>query len=135
MSDAPTKLVREKQNEGRLLLVSNRLPITIKRSDEGKFEMSMSSGGLVSGLSGLSKTTTFQWYGWPGLEVPEDEVSTLTTQLKDEYNAVPIMLDDELADRHYNGFSSKLVHPQCLSAMLILSHRRHHVAPFPLPPR
>jgi trehalose 6-phosphate synthase len=134
MTDAPTKLVREKQNEGRLLLVSNRLPITIKRSDEGKFEMSMSSGGLVSGLSGLSKTTTFQWYGWPGLEVPEDEVSTLTTQLKDEHNAVPIMLDDELADRHYNGFSSKSHPSHCVPAMLMLSCRRHHVAPFPLPP-
>lgn len=67
----------------------------------------MSSGGLVSGLSGLSKSTTFQWYGWPGLEVPEDEVSKLKEQLKEEYNAVPIFIDDELADRHYNGFSSK----------------------------
>ena len=107
MTDGPTKLVRQKAEEGRLLLVSNRLPITIKRSDEGKYEMSMSSGGLVSGLSGLSKTTTFQWYGWPGLEVPDDEVETLEGQLREEYNAVPIMLDDELADRHYNGFSSE----------------------------
>jgi trehalose 6-phosphate synthase len=107
MTDAPTKLIRPKAEEGRLLLVSNRLPITIKRSDEGKYEMSMSSGGLVSGLSGLSKTTTFQWYGWPGLEVPLDEVEELEGQLREEYNAVPIMLDDELADRHYNGFSSK----------------------------
>lgn len=105
---APTKMVRRHTTDGRLLLVSNRLPITIKRSEEGKFEFSMSSGGLVSGLSGLSKSTTFQWYGWPGLEVPQDEVPTLESQLRDEYNAVPIMLDDELADRHYNGFSSKL---------------------------
>lgn len=93
--------------QGRLLLVSNRLPITIKRSDEGKYDFSMSSGGLVSGLSGLSKSTTFQWYGWPGLEVPENEISTLKDRLKEDYNAVPIMLEDELADRHYNGFSSK----------------------------
>ncbi|KAI8938656.1 hypothetical protein NX059_004526 [Plenodomus lindquistii] len=111
MATAPTKLVRHETNEGRLLLVSNRLPITIKRSDEGKYEMSMSSGGLVSGLSGLSKTTTFQWYGWPGLEVPEDEVSDLKDQLKEEHNAVPIMLDDELADRHYNGFSNAIMWP------------------------
>ncbi|KAF2821807.1 glycosyl transferase [Ophiobolus disseminans] len=111
MTDGPTKLVRKKAEEGRLLLVSNRLPITIKRSDEGKYEMSMSSGGLVSGLSGLSKTTTFQWYGWPGLEVPEDEVKQLEGQLREEYNAVPIMLDDELADRHYNGFSNAIMWP------------------------
>ncbi|KAF2005892.1 glycosyltransferase family 20 protein [Amniculicola lignicola CBS 123094] len=97
--------------QGRLLLVSNRLPITIKRSEEGKYDFSMSSGGLVSGLSGLSKSTTFAWYGWPGLEVPENEIGTLTSRLKDEYNAVPIMLDDELADRHYNGFSNSILWP------------------------
>ena len=95
------------QPEGRLLLVSNRLPITIKRSEDGHYDFSMSSGGLVSGLSGLSKTTTFQWYGWPGLEVPDEEVGTLQSKLKEEYNAVPVMLDDELADKHYNGFSSE----------------------------
>ena len=99
------------QPEGRLLLVSNRLPITIKRSEDGHYDFSMSSGGLVSGLSGLSKTTTFQWYGWPGLEVPDEEVGTLQSKLKEEYNAVPVMLDDELADKHYNGFSSEQFTP------------------------
>lgn len=112
MPEEPTKLKQPESSEGRLLLVSNRLPITIKRSDEGKYDMSMSSGGLVSGLSGLSKTTTFQWYGWPGLEVPEDETQTLNDQLKEKYNAVPVMLDDELADRHYNGFSSETIQTQ-----------------------
>lgn len=96
----------EEKTEGRLLLISNRLPITIKRSDDGKYDFSMSSGGLVSGLSGLSKSTTFQWYGWPGLEIPEDEIPTLKERLREEHSAVPIMLDDELADKHYNGFSS-----------------------------
>ena len=93
--------------ESRLLLVSNRLPITIKRSNDGKYDFSMSSGGLVTGLSGLSKTTTFQWYGWPGLEIPDGEVNEVKTKLRDEYNAIPVFIDDDLADRHYNGFSSK----------------------------
>lgn len=93
--------------DGRLLLVSNRLPITIKRSEDGKYDFSMSSGGLVSGLSGLSKSTTFQWYGWPGLQVPEDEVEDMKRKLKDEYGAVPVFIDDDLAEKHYNGFSSR----------------------------
>lgn len=91
---------------GRLLLVSNRLPITIKRQEDGSYAFSMSSGGLVTGLSGLSKTITFQWYGWPGLEVPEAEAGPMMKQLSEEYGAVPVFIDDELADRHYNGFSS-----------------------------
>ncbi|KAJ3557693.1 hypothetical protein NPX13_g9877 [Xylaria arbuscula] len=95
----------------RLLLISNRLPITIKRKGEGKYEFSMSSGGLVAGLSGLSKTTSFQWYGWPGMEVPEGEIATVSKQLKDEYGAHPIFVDDELADRHYNGFSNEILWP------------------------
>lgn len=60
----------------------------------------------MTGLSGLAKSTTFQWYGWPGLEVPQDEVNDVVTRLKDEFNAIPVFVDDELADRHYNGFSS-----------------------------
>jgi len=100
-------LSEEVKSQGRILLVSNRLPITIKRRDDGQYDFSMSSGGLVTGLSGLAKTTTFQWYGWPGLEVPEAEAAPMVKRLKDEHGAVPVFIDDELADRHYNGFSSK----------------------------
>jgi trehalose 6-phosphate synthase len=97
--------------EARLLLVSNRLPITIKRSNDGKYDFSMSSGGLVTGLSGLAKTTTFQWYGWPGLQIPEEEVKEVTTRLKDDFNAVPVFMDEDVADRHYNAFSNSIMWP------------------------
>lgn len=104
-------------SSGRLLLISNRLPITIKRTDDGQYSFSMSSGGLVTGLSGLSKTTSFQWYGWPGLEVPEAEAGPMREQLKEKYNAIPVFVDDELADRHYNGFASESsAHPPASNA-------------------
>lgn len=129
-------------SDRRLLLVSNRLPITIKRKDEGNYSFSMSSGGLVTGLSGLSKTTSFQWYGWPGLEVPEAEVAGVKQQLKDEYGAHPIFVDDELADRHYNGFSSTfplpillLVTKKVQRLTQILLGRFDPLAPISLPPR
>ncbi|KAF6809440.1 glycosyltransferase family 20 [Colletotrichum sojae] len=104
-------LVDEDTAPGRLLLLSNRLPITIKRAEDGSYSFSMSSGGLVTGLSGLSKTTSFQWYGWPGLEVPENEIAGMKQRLKDEYNAHPVFIDDELADKHYNGFSNSILWP------------------------
>ena len=124
----------DRSGESRLLLVSNRLPITIKRSEDGGYDFSMSSGGLVSGLSGLSKSTTFQWYGWPGLEVPENETGPLKARLIDEYNAIPIFIDDELADRHYNGFSSKTI-PTRFDLLMLTSYRFHIVAAVPLSPR
>ncbi|RDL31794.1 Trehalose-6-phosphate synthase [Venustampulla echinocandica] len=104
-------LVQDVKPRGRLLLISNRLPITIKRSDDGTYEFSMSSGGLVTGLSGLSKTTTFQWYGWPGLEVPEPEIPQMVKRLEEEHSAHPVFIGDELADRHYNGFSNSILWP------------------------
>lgn len=128
-------------SESRLLLVSNRLPITIKRSEDGKYDFSMSSGGLVSGLSGLSKSTTFQWYGWPGLEVPEPEIPEVKQRLKEEYGAVPVFIDDELADRHYNGFSSESTLSssgwgphQYTDKLLASLTRLDPLAAFPLPP-
>lgn len=126
-------LVQDTKPQGRLLLASNRLPITIKRSDEGSYKFSMSSGGLVTGLSGLSKTTKFQWYGWPGLEVPDTEIGTLEKRLKDEYGATPVFVADELADKHYNGFSSTYPPPYLLAVANKL-FRLHPLAPLSLPP-
>ena len=86
----------------------------MKRSDAGEYEFSQGTGGLVSGLRGLSKTTTFHWYGWPGLEIPESDTASLATQLKDKCGAVPVFIDDTLADLYYNGFSSEYWHTTSL---------------------
>ena len=75
--------------------------------ENGSYKFSQGSGGLISGLSGLSKTTKFQWYGWPGLEIPEPAQDQLTARLKTEHDAVPVYLDERLADLYYNGFASE----------------------------
>lgn len=125
--------VKDAPLSGRLLLVSNRLPITIKRSENGEYSTRVSSGGLVTGLSGLSKSTKFQWYGWPGLEVPASEQQNLAAQLQKDEGAIPIFIDDELADRHYNGFSSALM---CYHVSLRANSVRFHpLASFSLPSR
>jgi trehalose 6-phosphate synthase len=94
------------QKDRNLLIVSNRLPVSIKRSEDRGFDTTLSSGGLVSSLSGLSKTTKFRWFGWPGLDVGESEKETVKKSLEKD-NAYPIFISDELADSHYNGFSSE----------------------------
>jgi trehalose 6-phosphate synthase len=50
----------------RLIVISNRLPISMSRGDDGQWKFRMSSGGLVSALSGLKKMMSFTWIGWPG---------------------------------------------------------------------
>ncbi|KAJ1672987.1 Trehalose-6-P synthase/phosphatase complex synthase subunit, partial [Spiromyces aspiralis] len=91
--------------QSRLVVVSNRLPVTLTRSDEGKWEVKLSSGGLVSALSGLKKEMSFTWAGWPGVDFSPAE-RTEIRQLLGDNSCVPVFLDGETAELHYNGFSN-----------------------------
>lgn len=97
----------------RLVVVSNRLPVTIKMdpSVPGGFVFSKSSGGLVSALRGTKKTMDFTWIGWPGLSVPPSSIPYIETTLREEYHCKPVWIPDELAERHYNGFSNSILWP------------------------
>ena len=95
------------QFAGHLKLVSNRLPVSVKRDDDGKYQFTPSSGGLVSGVKGLSKETPFTWYGWPGVDIPEEDKQFVREELSEKHNAVPVFLTSELATSYYDGFSSK----------------------------
>ncbi|KAJ3107047.1 Trehalose-6-P synthase/phosphatase complex synthase subunit [Phlyctochytrium planicorne] len=105
-----TNLPSNEGPTGRLLVVSNRLPITIKKTGND-WKLSMSSGGLVSALSGLKKGMSFTWFGWPGLEIAEDERPGLCDKLLNEYSSVPVFISDETAEMHYNGFSNSILWP------------------------
>lgn len=97
--------------KGKVLVVSNRLPVTINRNSNGLYDYLMSSGGLVTGLQGLKKSTEFQWLGWPGLEIPENEQERVNKDLLEKFNCTAIFLSDHIADLHYNGFLNSILWP------------------------
>ena len=70
----------------RLLIASNRLPVTVEPEGE-EFKLSLSAGGLATGLRGICGQREVLWIGWPG------ELSRLGTRRQRE-------LDQELAKRH-----------------------------------
>ncbi|KAL3449204.1 glycosyl transferase [Aspergillus insuetus] len=95
----------------RLIIVSNRLPLSLKKTDGGSYESSLSSGGLVTALSGISSSTNVRWFGWPGTNIEnEEERKTAQAALEDK-DAVGIFLDGELAHKHYNEFSNGIAWP------------------------
>ncbi|RPD61205.1 alpha,alpha-trehalose-phosphate synthase TPS1 subunit [Lentinus tigrinus ALCF2SS1-7] len=71
----------------------------------------MSSGGLVSALSGCKKSMSFTWIGWPGFFIPPKDRPIVDKRLKEEYSCQAVYLDDDVADRHYNGFSNSILWP------------------------
>lgn len=96
---------------GHLIVVSNRLPITINKDAHGEYHFKMSSGGLVSALSGFKRSLNFTWIGWPGFFIPPKDRPLVDKRLMEEYSCQAVYLDDDVADRHYNGFSNSILWP------------------------
>lgn len=102
----------------RLLIVSNRLPITVEQN-QGEFVFKASSGGLVSGISSVLSSLTQSkipaedhlWIGWPGVEVPEPQQEAVSKRLKSLFKATPVFVAEAMMNRFYHGFCNKLIWP------------------------
>ncbi len=97
----------------RLLLVSNRLPVTVKL-ERGRVVAKPSAGGLATGLWGPHQAGDGLWFGWPGdvAEFDEEQRKQTDAQLA-ELRTVPLYLSDEEYRRYYEGFSNGVIWPLC----------------------
>ncbi|TDH68828.1 hypothetical protein CCR75_006666 [Bremia lactucae] len=96
----------------RLIMVSNRLPISFQRNETtGDWSFTMSSGGLVTALNGIRDQVPFLWIGWLGEEIPHEEQSKVREKLATEFNCVPVFLSKEIASMYYNDFSNDILWP------------------------
>jgi trehalose 6-phosphate synthase/phosphatase len=96
----------------RLLIVSNRLPVTVDKKKQ-RLQFSKSSGGLATGLDSFYRSYECQWIGWPGI-VKEKLTEADTAQVSDylfENQCVPVMLQSSEVDHFYYGFSNKTIWP------------------------
>lgn len=95
----------------RLIVVSNRLPVTISKNVNGEWNFKVSSGGLVSALAGVKNQIPFIWVGWTGQEVASAEQEPLSQRFLDEMNCFPVYLSDQDANNYYNGFCNDVLWP------------------------
>ena len=102
----------------RLLVVSNRLPITVVK-EGGNLTFQKSAGGLVSGLSAyLSSlkdssftTSEYIWIGWPGITVEDKDKEKLELKALTDFHAYPVFLSEEVMENFYHGFCNKTIWP------------------------
>jgi trehalose 6-phosphate synthase/phosphatase len=95
---------------GRLILVSNRLPITAQFQGQ-EFSLEQSGGGLATGLKGARARTGSTWIGWPG-EVPAG--AKLRADLEGELEKqglLPIFLTRAEVKGFYEDYSNAAVWP------------------------
>jgi alpha,alpha-trehalose-phosphate synthase [UDP-forming] len=95
----------------RLLVVSNRLPIVLKKAD-GKWSASAGAGGLVTALAPILQARGGVWIGWPatydsdGIDQAMREYS-----LRMGYDLAPVQLSESEVQGYYYGFANEILWP------------------------
>jgi len=96
----------------RIIIVSNRLPVTISLSEK-EIKFSPSTGGLATGLNSSFKDADKIWIGWPGFlseKKNAKSIEFITKQLAAQQMS-PVYLTRKDVDLFYEGFSNSTLWP------------------------
>ncbi|MFW6233817.1 MAG: bifunctional alpha,alpha-trehalose-phosphate synthase (UDP-forming)/trehalose-phosphatase [Spirochaetota bacterium] len=97
----------------KIILVSNRLSVSARRSEDG-FSYKPSVGGLATGLSSFFSRSDSLWVGWSGLAddtLTADERDEVKSTLRNEHKSVAVSLSSHDLDTFYYGFCNKTIWP------------------------
>lgn len=102
----------------RLIIVSNRLPVTAEKKNGG-LTFTESPGGLATGLltflSHLENTnfgfSDYIWLGWPGSSIEEKNRKNVKKVLLEKHHCYPVFLTDKEMDNFYEGFCNDTIWP------------------------
>jgi trehalose 6-phosphate synthase/phosphatase len=94
---------------GRVLLVSNRLPVSITPNSE-PIVVRPSPGGLVTGLRSVHGSGASVWVGWPGVNTePGPERERVEHALPE--TVVPVHFTTDEMSRFYDGVANGVIWP------------------------
>ena len=95
---------------GRLILVSNRLPVTLRRR-EGGWEAQAAAGGLATGLRGPHQSSGGRWIGWPGVIGEGDSLPSEVQERLAENGMIGVNLSPEEHEAYYTRISNRCLWP------------------------
>ncbi len=95
----------------RLLVVSNRLPAAVDKTDDG-WKIRPATGGLVTALAPIMKQNHGLWIGWPGSAtgIPYEQLLDEFSESYD-YALKPVLLTEDELEKYYYGFSNETIWP------------------------
>jgi len=113
--------------DGRLVVVSNRLPFTLKRAGDA-WRTERSTGGLATAMGPILKRTGGIWIGWPGdSSDPQDERRQKTLRRwaeRERYYAVDIPAG--VAHGFYEGYANQTLWPLFHQFPSLLNFKPEH---------
>jgi len=96
----------------RLIVVSNRLPLTLRKAD-GRWTTERSSGGLASAMNPILRRNGGDWIGWAGASGEEDqeERRSVLEDWAQKEQCFAVELPEEIATGFYEGYSNQTLWP------------------------
>ncbi len=96
----------------RLLVVSNRLPLTAKRVS-GRWRGERSSGGLVAAMAPLMEKSDGLWLGWPGNSLPGEPEGRerLMRDWERKHGYVAVEIPPKISRSFYEGYANDTLWP------------------------
>lgn len=97
----------------KLLIVSNRLPVTVQKS-EADFKYQESIGGLATGLKSYHERGDSVWIGWLGLaeeEITLEDKNFIKGRLYSKHKCLPVFLSRQEINKYYFGFCNNTIWP------------------------
>ncbi len=97
----------------KMIIVSNRLPITVKRQ-KTRFDYSWSIGGLATGLRSYHARSDSIWVGWPGIangDISKKQKAMMQQEFNNKYRCITVSLSREEIEQYYNGFCNRTIWP------------------------
>ena len=93
------------------IIVSNRLPVKVLKSQSGELTYQPSEGGLATGLGSIYKKGNNLWIGWPGRFFKSEGKQKEAKSALSENNMKPVFLTQEEIKLYYEGFSNETLWP------------------------
>lgn len=93
----------------RLIVVANRLPLSIKK-EKDKFVYKQSSGGLATGLKCVKNEMDFIWVG-NVTGVPEEDHKEIEETCWKDYKSIPVFISEELNEDAYSLYCNNILWP------------------------
>ena len=96
----------------RLIVVSNRLPLTLRKV-EGRWTTERSSGGLANAMNPLLRRSGGDWIGWAGDSGEEDleERRALLRDWAQKEQCFAVELPSDVATGFYEGYANQTLWP------------------------
>ena len=112
LEPAPNLGVMKAPGNARLIVVSNRLPLTLQKTDRG-WSTARSSGGLANAMNPLLEKIGGDWVGWAGDSGGDDsqERQAILVEWTEKDHCFAVNLPQDVGAGFYEGYANQTLWP------------------------